>query len=326
MAIGIRHSHELPPPLLILASPRSFTSIVCAMLGQHPEMYAVPETHLFCENTLEDWIYRAAQAPWPMADGLLRAIAQLYFGRQDADTVRMARKWVQARSDLSTFEIFRLLSAKVYPAIMIDKSPSMVNNFDIISRTYKEFPQARFIHLLRHPRGYCESLINLIDEKTSHKPIPSTHWLLKFASASLPDGYSPGGAGHVTLDPQNRWYARNNLISKFLKSVPPGQQMRVLGEDLLRQPEEMLREVASWMNLRTDATAIERMMHPECSPYSSPGPPGARYGNDGHFLQNPSLRAILPVDQDLEGPLTWRNDGHGFYPRVKALARGFGYT
>jgi len=39
-------------PLLILASPRSFTSVICAALGQHPQMYELPELHLFVADTL----------------------------------------------------------------------------------------------------------------------------------------------------------------------------------------------------------------------------------------------------------------------------------
>ena len=34
-------------PLFILAPPRSFTTVTSAMIGQHPEMYGLPETNLF---------------------------------------------------------------------------------------------------------------------------------------------------------------------------------------------------------------------------------------------------------------------------------------
>ena len=41
------------PPLFILGSPRSFTSLVCAMLGQNPDAYGVPELNLFIEDNLK---------------------------------------------------------------------------------------------------------------------------------------------------------------------------------------------------------------------------------------------------------------------------------
>jgi hypothetical protein len=80
------------------------------------------------------------------------------------------------------------------------------------------------------------------------------------------------------------------------------------------------------LGLRTDATAIDCMKHPERSPYAFLGPPGARYGNDSFFLQNATLRPSRAVAHSLSGPLMWRNDGQGFSPEVKRLAREFGYT
>jgi hypothetical protein len=38
-------------PLFILAPPRSFTSVICGMIGQHPQMYGLPEVNLFAGET-----------------------------------------------------------------------------------------------------------------------------------------------------------------------------------------------------------------------------------------------------------------------------------
>ena len=48
----LKHAHELPPPVFVLAPVRSFTSVVCAMIGQHPQMYGLPETNLLCHATV----------------------------------------------------------------------------------------------------------------------------------------------------------------------------------------------------------------------------------------------------------------------------------
>jgi hypothetical protein len=128
------------------------------------------------------------------------------------------------------------------------------------------------------------------------------------------------------LDPQFGWYSINRTISEFLSLVPPDQSMRVRGEDLLAEPDQVLTGIAAWMGLRTDCQALERMKHPEQSPYAFPGPPGARYGNDNFFLENPIFRprpAAEPLK--LDGRLGWRNDGAGFCPDVQLLARQFGY-
>jgi hypothetical protein len=115
------------------------------------------------------------------------------------------------------------------------------------------------------------------------------------------------------------------IICKFLTSIPDEQKIRVRGEDLLTDPDRGLREIASWLELRTDAEAIEEMKHPERSPYACFGPPGARFGHDRFFLQSPVLRPARAAPQSLDGPLSWREDGQGFLPEVKELALQFGY-
>src|SRR5262249_46194462 len=44
---------QLPAPVFILCPIRSFSSVACAMLGQHPELYAFPELRLFNADTVE---------------------------------------------------------------------------------------------------------------------------------------------------------------------------------------------------------------------------------------------------------------------------------
>src|SRR6516225_5669539 len=77
-------------PLFILGLPRSFTSVVAAMLGQHPQMYGLPETHLFSYETMEERSEACSQATYTMAHGLLRSVAQLYFNAQTDRTIKLA--------------------------------------------------------------------------------------------------------------------------------------------------------------------------------------------------------------------------------------------
>ncbi len=44
-------------PLFLLAPPRSYTSLINAMLGQHPQAYGLPELCLFNGQILKDmWV------------------------------------------------------------------------------------------------------------------------------------------------------------------------------------------------------------------------------------------------------------------------------
>ncbi len=80
-----------------------------------------------------------------------------------------------------------------------------------------------------------------------------------------------------------------------------------------------------WLGKRTDREAIQRMLHPEQSPYAHFGPPAARLGNDMLFLERPELHPMRARPQSLAGALGWRSDGAGFVPEVVELARSLGY-
>src|ERR1700693_5783209 len=69
-------------PLLILAPPCTFSWIVCAMIGQHPQMYGLPELHLFSADTIGEWLEQCSRESYEMDHGLVRTVAELFFGAQ----------------------------------------------------------------------------------------------------------------------------------------------------------------------------------------------------------------------------------------------------
>ena len=326
-------SGEIAEPVFILAAPRSFSSVVCAMLGQHPQMYGLPETHLFGDEVLEQWLRRSSNETYPMAHGLLRAVAQLCFGEQTERSIRLALGWLKRRSVSPSGMIFEELAVRAAPSILVDKSPSMVYSLDSMRRAYRFFPQARFIHLTRHPRSHGHSVLKYLHvlARPEYRPREGAaeagaapEWVRNLASFPYSPAAREGGSVNQE-DPQCGWYVLNRNIVTFLKSVPGHQCMIVRGEELLTDPDRGLRQIAEWLGLRTDADAIEEMKHPERSPYACFGPAAARCGNDVFFLQNPVLHAVQTCSDSLEGPLGWRRNGEGFLPEVKDLAHRLGY-
>jgi hypothetical protein len=255
-----------------------------------------------------------------MADGLLRTVAQLCFGEQTENTVRLAEGWLRRRSHWTTGLAFESLAARVHPRVLVDKSPSTVYDLASLRRLHGFFPQARFIHLLRHPRGHGESVLKYVDYCARQGYVP--HWLLRLSSFP-----SPLVSHHemAPVDPQRAWHTLHMTIHEFLAEVPPENQLRVRGEDVLSQPELTLRWIADWLGWPTDDESIQQMMHPEHSPYACYGPPGALLGNDHFFLQQPVFRQREDHPQSLDDPLSWLTDGQGFWPEVRDLARQFGY-
>src|SRR5580693_3977962 len=72
----------MAPPLFLLAPPRSYTSLVNAMLGQHPQAFGLPELCLFNVEQLVD-LWRGSDGPISengavARHGLMRALAEIY--------------------------------------------------------------------------------------------------------------------------------------------------------------------------------------------------------------------------------------------------------
>jgi hypothetical protein len=297
------------PLLVILAPPRCYTTLVCTMLGQHPQMYGLPETYLFTSQTMGEWW--ASHCGSDRIDGLSRAVAQVLFRGQTEEGIRLAHQWLR-RPNRRTADVMRDLAGKVAPLMLVEKTPQASERVDHLQRIDAQFPAARFLHLLRHPLGHVLSRLER-RLKNWQKTAPEMD-IVQVAQRF-------GGA-----DPQMLWLHCNRNIVSFLNGVNPDRHMRVRGEDLLGDPDKHLRDIAVWLNLRSDPDAIEAMKHPERSPFARFGPPNAPMGGDENFFGQPALRPVRQIAQSLDGPVPWRRDGQGFRPVIRDLARRFGYS
>ena len=172
----------------------------------------------------------------------------------------------------------------------------------------RAFPEAHFIHLVRHPVAQCKSVMELKEGA----------FCVRMGAFELRED-------HGILEPQIAWHDVNLTILEFLEGVPAAQQIRVIGEELMADPRAKLGEIAHWLGWRSDAAAIDEMMHPERSPFACFGPVDALFGNDPKFLAGPTFRPHKPKIPKMDAALPWRTDGKGLYPEVVSLARELGY-
>lgn len=293
--------------VVVLAPPRSFTTVVTAMLGQHPQLYGLPETHFFTCDSVDEWatLHRGTDH----MNGALRAIAEIIFGQQSKPTVNMARQWLQARSHLTTAEVLRLLGRRVAPAILVEKTPAACERLDSLHRMLREFPRARFLHLTRHPHGQVRSRL---ERRLNAERVDGP--------TSLADA-----AQLLGEDPARLWLVTHTAILRFLQEVPCDQQLWARGEDVLSAPDEALRRIAGWLAIRSDDGAIDAMKHPERSVFAHVGPPNAMRGGDEKFFGDPVLRAYTVDEPRLDAPAPWCPDGNTVSEDVRQLAKRFGY-
>ena len=262
-------------PLIILSPPRSFSSVVSTMLGQHPQLYAFPELYLFTFNDLQEFFYFQEKYQFGnKTSGLIRTIAQENYGKQTKKTNLQAIDWLRERIDWSTEKLFNYLLDIVNPRIGVDKTPTTSRKMENLERAYAMFPNAYFLHLTRHPVSAKKSIEDLLAIKHSK--------LYKKTGVWQEDKYAINGL--------LVWLKMHNNIIRFTKTLPVGQTMRIKGENIISQPDVYLPQIAQWLGLRTDSEAIEAMKHPENSPYAYVGSFPAYGGNDLKFMRNPKLR------------------------------------
>jgi len=270
-----------PPadPLVILSPARSFSSVVSTMIGEHPQLYGFPELHLCSADTVEQVMMREARRGCPGPPGLIRMIAQELYGVQNQRTVTMAIAWFRERKHWPTKKLFDHLLSWVSPQIGVEKSPVTASSQENLDRTIGWFPRAYFLHLTRHP---VSSRSSIMEHRQQNQARRSSN------------------RRRSELDGLLMWYDVHKRIVRFLDTLPCGQWMRIKGEDLLSEPEVYLPQIAEWMGLRTDAEAIEAMVHPENSPYACVGPWPSRGGNDRKFTRSPALRRGRVREPDLQ--------------------------
>lgn len=267
--------------LIILCPPRSFSSVVSTMIGQHPELYGFPELHLFSDDTVNDVLEGQEKRGKPAPAGLVRVLAQELYGAQTTRTTLAAIDWIRERRAWSTKAMFDHLIEMIHPRIGVEKSPGTSSKPRFLERAHSSYPDAYFLHLTRHPisaRGSIEEFFGAKITKQSRRTGKEDMATEKRASA------------RASMDSLLVWYRMHANILRFSNGLPAGQFMRIKGEDVLSEPDVYLPQIADWMGLSTAPEAIERMKHPEDSPYAYTGPSPVYGGNDPKFMRNPRLR------------------------------------
>jgi hypothetical protein len=288
-----------PEPVFVLAPARSNSSVVTAMLGQHPELCVFPELVLFRKDTVGELFtdppgWRGAPARQRMT-GVYRALAEHHDGAQTPDTVAAAAAWVEERSDWNVSDLLDHLLELAAPRIGIEKSPESSSRDEYLARLVAAYPRARYLHLTRHPRTSVESMQRVWSDKG--------YWDV------VPEAFS-----HFCL---GVWYHQHRRIDELVSSLPADRALRVRSEDVINDPATALPVICSWLGI---GRPVEAMLHPEESPYAALGPENAAGGWDEGFLRDPRLRRVdLPRSLDLPAADPWLGLA------ARELATRFGY-
>ena len=294
-------------PLFILAPARSYSSVISTMIGQHPQCASLPELKLFAYPTIGEleaslpryWSDRGITHRSP---GLVRAIAQFELGNQSPAALGSALSWLSERRHWSGSQIFDVLLERISPRIAVEKSPENVGADDALARLAAFYPAARYLHLTRHP---------VMTQRSMQEHIRRT----------VPGFVLPG----QPMSGIAAWVETHCRILKFAATLPKSRYLCAKAEDILDRPRDQLRLIAEWLALSTTNDAIEAMLHPERSPFATPGPAstGIVGGLDPGFLNDPVPRSVNAPPK-MAMPQEWA-DNSSLWLMTVDMANRLGY-
>lgn len=284
-------------PLVILAPEKSRGSLLCRMLGQHPEMCALLDTRLFARNEMHEWI--GAFEGGPLSQGLVRVVAELIFDGKSKHAMKQAQRWLRRRAARSTIDVFTELASLFYPLLIVERTAMITHRSEHMCRVKRHYPEAKFLHVVLNPGQSARSLIECFAECLREKP--------KRARMAVIDPESvffdlfDFSTGEPVLQPYRPWYRHHCEILKFLATIPKERQLMLRAEDLVAEPESRLKVIVEWLGLRSDSSALKSMVLPQHSRLAA------------YSVYDP--RPQLPSEWSANPPT-----------EVEELARRFGYV
>jgi hypothetical protein len=214
------------PFFCIIGAGRSGTTLLRAMLCRHPEVCIPPE--LEAVGTLAQDYLRINALPWDALSRLCmsRVVAHPDFAHwklDGADLLTRASRLPPAQRGLDQLlgTVYTAYRDQHRPGARLigDKTPLHTMYLDWVDAI---FPDARFIHLLRDGRAVVESFVR--------------HW------GDLADPQS-------LLKGCSIWQERVRRAHRFCRSRPPGRAVEIRYEDLVQDPEPVLRRIAELLDL-----------------------------------------------------------------------------
>jgi hypothetical protein len=206
------------PICFVLGPPRSGTTLLRVMLNLHPELWAPGELHLATFGTMAD---RADN----LMPRLLRHMpipeAAARCRQSTASFARTFSGWEQRGTPVT--EVYEALHEADRDVLIVDKSSPYCEQLPTLERIGEQFPNAKFIHLVRSPHDVIRSYVRLQLHRGNRKFFE-------------PDR-NPYQIGEAI------WFSCNSNSEAFLTGIPADRKCTIRYEDLVSDPAESLGKV-----------------------------------------------------------------------------------
>ena len=286
MSTGI----DLKPPtgplksmVFSLGAPRSGTTLLRVMLDGHSKLFSPPEMVLAQQETMAER-EQALQVRFWDKGGLRLAIIGL-----TGCSIPEAKAAVDAMRDWSIPQVYGWLQEQLGERMLVDKDPRISLMPSVLERVERWFPDNRYVWILRHPASVLPSIENM----------PMAEVMLQ--------GYS-GNAGRI-------WHDAVKTVGDFLKGIPDDRKVIIKYEDLVTDPEPVMRAVCKTLGLPYE----EAMIHPYEGDRMREGAKGAR------AIGDPNMSGRGRIQSELATKWHDNFDHRRVDDKTKALALGYGY-
>ncbi len=251
-------SRKNPRVIFILAPPRSGTTLLRAMLAQHPALFTASELRLLGFDTLAERhaAYSGPQSLWHR--GIIRALAESKHG-DEAEAAQIVEECEQ--ENLSTAEFFTLLQQSIAPRELVDKSPSYALDPAALHHAEELFENAFFIHLARHP---YEAITSFAERRMDQVYLPA-------------NDLTPREAGEAV------WQIAHENILGFLATIPAERQAHIRYTDLVTDPRGEMEKLCNALGLPFDPAVLD--------PYQKAPTASAESFDDPNFLSRKTIDA-----------------------------------
>jgi hypothetical protein len=290
--------------VIVLAGPRSGSTLTQLVLNMHSQLYAGQELYLLQFFTMLERAQRLSSpelSSW-VFEGLRKTVMEL---RQC--TLEQADALLEEMSDFSTQDVYSVLQAWCGNRVLVDKTPPYVWSLDTLRRAETLFEEVQYIHVHRHPYANISSMaaeaINRDFLAGSAGAVPAD-WAEKVRRvrgfrasclhARLTHPYRTAAQLDDALwtESETLWAQGNANVMDFFKDLPPARCMRLAYEDLLRTPDAAVRQMCAFLRLPFEAAM--------CQPYTAdnlstfePAAAGGLGAGDPKLRQNSRIDAAM---------------------------------
>jgi hypothetical protein len=247
-------------PIIIVGNPRSGTSTLFATLFSHPDLWSLHSESLpILDGPLHPrhrgWESNVATEADLDPDLGAHLKAEFFRRAGNLEKVPFGRFVpVKGRGKRTATRAISLVSRpwKRPPLRLVEKT---IPNILRIRFLKALFPDARFVHLVRHPRQNIAAMYRGWRQERWHHDFPLPDGFVirghqgRYWSFVLPPGWKSQHGRTLMEVCAFQWAACHQRCLEDSTSLDPGAYIRIQWEDLIAHPAETLSELATWADL-----------------------------------------------------------------------------